>query len=256
MRLQFLILVLLFTNISWAKTFTVASEDIHYYPHYDFSATTEKGLGWAILETFSAESGYEFRYEALPVMRIHKELEKGTIDFVYPDNPRWTNTSKISDEPKVFSKPLVRTLGGTMVRPADMPIPIDNITKLAVPLGFSPLFWQTQIDSGQVTVINVPDSRAALQALKMQRADAADVDYFVSQHLTLVQPELGPVALDPTLPVNIVEFMMSTIHHPEVINALNAFLISHAEQIEQIKARYGVKDPDKTFQQIKAAAHN
>ena len=72
-----------------ADTYIVGAQNIEYYPYYNFSSDHEKGLGWAILEAFSKQSGHRFVYLSMPVKRLQIELKKGNVDFVFPDNARW-----------------------------------------------------------------------------------------------------------------------------------------------------------------------
>ena len=101
----------LLSTLLHAETYIVGAQNIRYYPHYDFDSTVDKGIGWAILEAFSVETGHEFIYHAMPIERLQRELSKGNVDFVYPDNPKWFNPTA-SAENKYFSTPLVHALGG------------------------------------------------------------------------------------------------------------------------------------------------
>ena len=38
-----------------AETYVVASQNIAYYPHYEFSAVKDRGYAWALLEAFAAD---------------------------------------------------------------------------------------------------------------------------------------------------------------------------------------------------------
>ena len=40
-----------------AETYVVASQNIPYYPHYEFAAPKDKGFAWALLEAYAAEAG-------------------------------------------------------------------------------------------------------------------------------------------------------------------------------------------------------
>lgn len=68
--------------------YLVGAEALNYYPHQNFNSSSDRGFAWAVLNEFAEHEGTEFVYIALPIRRLQKELEKGTVDFAYPDNPK------------------------------------------------------------------------------------------------------------------------------------------------------------------------
>ena len=121
-------------NLAQAEQYIIGAQNIEYYPHYDFTSNVDKGVGWAILEAFSDASGHEFVYLDMPVRRLQIELNKGNVDFVYPDNPRWNSEGTTLGE-KTFSKPVAHTLSGTLIRSEDIGKGLNFIKKLAIPEG-------------------------------------------------------------------------------------------------------------------------
>ncbi|MDU0352667.1 hypothetical protein RS130_00930 [Paraglaciecola aquimarina] len=114
-----------------AEKYIVASQNFNYYPHYNFKSSTHKGLIHTILQEFSAFSGHQFEYRPMPVLRLQRELEKGRIDLIYPDNPLFNNQD-IFAKGKYYSHTIVRTIGGTMVNKADLRKDAANIKRLGV----------------------------------------------------------------------------------------------------------------------------
>lgn len=235
---------------SQAETFIVGAQDIQYYPHYDFSRRTDKGLAWAILEAYARESGHELIYHDMPVKRLQLEMRKGNVDFVYPDNPKWYNQI-IPASQKTFSVPLTRALGGTIVNPEDVGKGIDRVRRITMPLGFTPLNWQTRIDQKLTQLVYAADSTSALYLLGKRRVDAANLEYSVMQYLTVSSPEFGPFTLDPELPHDNVGFMLSTINHPEIIADINHFIENQTELIESLKLKYNLQDPDTILKDLR-----
>ena len=226
----------IFAPFSHAKTYIVGAQNIDYYPYYNFASEHEKGLGWAVLEAFAKHSGHEFVYLSMPVERLQIELKKGNVDFVFPDNPRWN----AKDRAKVYSRSIVDSFAVTLVKRVSLEEQNQRIQKLAIPLGFTPAKWQSQIKSGQLNVIGVKSIFEGLSLLQQNTVDAMDVEYNVARRYELDSPQLGPFTADLTLPHNSVEFSLSTLHYNNVIEQLDAFLKDNSEAVSLLKQQYGI----------------
>lgn len=242
LRLRFFsLLFILNTAIVSADTYIIGAQNIEYYPHYDFAAENDKGLGWAILQAFAEHSGHTFVYLSMPVRRLQMEMLKGNVDFVYPDSPRWYNQITKADE-KVFSSSITETLSVTLSKPRLLGKSIDSVQHLAVPFGFTPVKWQQRIDDNKTEITTVEDVYTGLSLLNTGRIDAMDIEYFVSKSVIDRHPSLGKYVVDITLPHNIVNFHLSTVKHEALIGELNAFLSENASLVNKIKKQYGVSD--------------
>ena len=233
-----------------AEKYIIASQNFNYYPHYNFQSQSDKGFIWAVLEEFSQFSGHQFVYDTMPVLRLQRELEKGTIDFVYPDNPLFNDTQTFA-RGKYYSDTIARTLGGTMVKSSRFGKNINTIKRLSIPLGFTPqLGWGSLIDSKKITLFPVVTPLAELQILALGRVDAAEVDYFVSQYQLQNNPEFKNFKFDPTLPKSVVEFKLSTIKQAWLIDEINDFIHSQPQVIQQLKLKYGIFEPEMILQKL------
>lgn len=237
-----------------AETYVIASQNIAYYPHYEFAARIDKGYAWALLEEFASHKGITFEYVNMPVLRLQIELEKGNIDFVYPDHPTWTNPVN-DNTTKLFSRPLTESLVGTFVKSSRYGKGISAIQKVSIVLGFSPLYWQERIDQGKTKLISVADNKSAIYMAQWDRADAFDMDYYVAQHLLDKLPDVEQFWLDPDLPVTVVEFCLSTVRQPQLLEEINQFIASSPSLIEELKGRYKIGNPHKQLQMIRNGAH-
>lgn len=235
---------------SQAETFIVGAQNIQYYPHYDFSRENDKGLAWAILEAYAEHSGHELVYYDMPIKRLQLEMRKGNVDFVYPDNPKWYNQI-IPASDKFFSLPLTRALGGTIINPEDVGKGIDNIRRLSIPLGFTPVNWQQRVDDKLTRLIPVTDTMSALYLLEKKRVDAANLEYSVTQYLTMTSPQYGPFTLDPELPHDNVGFMLSTMNHPDIILDINNFIRTNGGLVDSLKQKYDLKDPEEILKELR-----
>ena len=234
----FCLLLIWISTAATAEKFIVGSQNIEYYPHYNFSSPIDKGVGWAILEAFSEASGHEFSYLTMPVRRLQMEMLKGHVDFVYPDNPGWYNDVTDTKE-KYFSVALTRAVTGTFVKPKNVNKGINAIKRIAMPLGFTPVNWQARLDQNLIKIVSISDTFAGLSLLQLERVDALDFEYHV-----------GNFILDITLPHNEIPFMLSALRHQEVIEELNAFINNNPAIIDSIKARYGMTTLEALTQQV------
>lgn len=242
-RLASLLLAAVFswhTMATTQPTLIVGAQNINYFPHYDFLGVADKGYAWALLEAFAAEYGYRFEYRALPIKRLERELQKGTVDFAYPDNPKWSHRK---DSRKVYSAPLVTVLGGTMVRKDNLGAGIDAFTSLSVPFGFTPVMWQKLVHDNKVRLVQVADSSAALEMVLKGRASGADIEYNVASHILTQQKKTGDIVLDPSLPYDIVTFNLATIKHAELLRKLDEFVHDERQTIRRLQMKYGLEDP-------------
>lgn len=239
----YLLLLTLVSFQSMAEKLIVGAQELDYSPHYNFSSQRDKGVGWAILEAFANHTGYEIVYVGLPVKRLQIELQKGSIDFVYPDNPRWQD-SFIDKKPKTFSHSIVNTLTGTFLKPERLASPIESLKRIALPRGFTPVKWQQQIQAEQIKIVEVDDVYEGLRLLKDGSVDGINLAYNVVDYFTRRYPELGTFTLDTSLPNKEVEFQLSTVKYPKIIAELNAFLISHKSMLDKIRQNYGMQQPE------------
>lgn len=246
-----LIIFLIPGSFSRADTIVIGTQNLHYFPHYDFTSTSDKGLAWAIFEAFKATTEHEFVYISMPVLRLQKELAKGSIDLIYPDNPKWYNPV-ISNKQKTYSQPVTRALGGTIMRPSKVGLGISDVRRLAMPLGFTPVNWQDRVNKRLTHLIRVNDTLNALELIALDRADAANLEYHVTQHIVSQHPWLGRFTLDPKLPHDGVAFMLATISHTAVIEEFDAFIATHGDLMKQLHDRYNIKSPEEILDLLNA----
>lgn len=248
-RMTSVLLFLFFGSLARAETFVIGAQNIEYYPHYDFSSDVDKGYAWALLEAFSNASGHDFVYLDMPIRRLQMELRKGNVDFVYPDNPIWYNQI-VPASKKTFSVPLTRALGGAIVKVADVGQGIDSVRRLAMPLGFTPVKWQTRLDENKTTLTTVTDTSSALKLLHHDRVDAMNLEYHVARYLASTIPNLAAITLDTSLPHTDVAFSLATIRHQDMIAQLDRFIAQNQPLITSLKARYGLREPKQILAEL------
>jgi polar amino acid transport system substrate-binding protein len=231
----------LFTSSVQGQThFIVGTEDINFFPHYDFTQPDSKGFANEVLQLFAAEYGYRFSFQPLPVKRLYHELDN-LVDFIYPDNPNWA-TLQTADPSRVFSDPLIYNLGTTMVLPRHRQIPLAQFRTLAVIHGFTPTAWLHLRSEYRFKLYEVPNAVSALNLVIRGQLDGADVEYNVAQHILRSQQQEGALVVAQQLPMTRVGFHLSTSRHPRVLQQFNLFLASHQPQIIALKHKYQLSD--------------
>ena len=219
-------------------TYVIGIEDINYYPHYDFTGDQPRGYFYDLMQLFSQKSGYQFRFQKLPVKRLYLAA-KDDVDFVYPDNPKWQPYLHATFE-KIYSEPLIYTLGSTMVRSAHRELAVANVKSLAIIHGFTPFRWLELKKLYNFRIVDVPDVDSALGLLLKDRVDAAVIEYNVANAFLKAQQRTGELVFGENLPFTEVPFLLSTIKHQSVISEFNQFMRSEKSTIRQLKTRYGL----------------
>ena len=228
------------TMLQAQSRFIVGTEDINFYPHYDFTHPDGAGFANEVLQLFATEYGYQFSFQPLPVKRLYHELDN-LVDFIYPDNPNWAKYQD-SQASRIFSEPVIYNLGTTLVLPANKQISLTQFRTLAVIHGFTPTAWLKLRGEHKFKLYEVPNAASALNLVLRGQLDGADVEYHVAQHILRQQQQDGALVVASQLPMTRVSFHLSTIRHPQVLQQFNRFLLSHGEQINALKHKYQLID--------------
>ncbi|MCC2607995.1 type 2 periplasmic-binding domain-containing protein [Planctobacterium marinum] len=235
-----LLFAVLFSTATGAQhktTYIVGTENIVYFPHYDFVKSRDSYVA-ALLTQFAAQHNLEIQYVALPNKRLHLALEQGIVDFAYPDNPNWKKLPKDPSLKKHFSTTIAEATGSTIVRKSDIGKGLSGFNSLVVPFGFSPIKWLTLISNKEVKLVEVGNAMQALEMVALGRVSGADIEYHVASHLIKRHKKFHNLTMDPELPYDIVGFKMSSYRHPEILEQLNRFIAANPEQISLLKNQY------------------
>jgi hypothetical protein len=220
--------------------FVVGTEDLNFYPHYNFTAADSTGFANEVLQLFAQRYGYQLSFQPLPVKRLYHELDN-LVDFIYPDNPNWAKYQG-SQASRIFSEPLVYNMGTTLVLPANKQITLQQFRTLAVIHGFTPTAWLALHGQHRFKLYEVPNAASAVNLVLRGQLDGADVEYNVAQHILRQQQQEGALVVAQELPMTRVAFHLSTIRHPQVLQQFNQFLLSHKAEITALKQKYQLTD--------------
>lgn len=237
----FVMLWLWFTPAVAAQTeFVVGTEDLNFYPHYDFTSADSQGFANEVLQLFARSYGYQFSFQPLPVKRLYHELDN-LVDFIYPDNPSWVKYQG-SHASRLFSEPLIYNLGTTLVLPANKQIRLEQFRTLAVIHGFTPTAWLKLRGQYRFKLYEVPNAVSAVNLVLKGELQGADVEYNVAQQILRQQQQPDALVVAQNLPMTRVAFHLSTVRHPQVLQQFNRFLLSHQAEISALKQKYQLTD--------------
>ncbi|OOE89200.1 substrate-binding periplasmic protein [Salinivibrio sharmensis] len=242
-RLWTLLLILTMTlPVSAKSTFVVGVQSFsQYYPYSAYSNRNYSGFNRELLDMFANEYHYRFVYKALPLRRLYHRFVDGAVDLKYPDSPAWS--PELKKRVKVtYSDPVVSYIDGVMVIDQNYGQPLDKLNFLGVVAGFTPQPYQSRISTGKIRVDESYKYDSLLMKVISGRIDGGYANIDVAQfYLDQMGLKKGSVKFDDTLPHVKGTRHLSTIHYPKLINEFNQFLADNQEQINELKARYGLE---------------
>ncbi|GAB5373672.1 MAG: hypothetical protein AcusKO_01340 [Acuticoccus sp.] len=224
-------------------TYTVIVQDYPSLPPYSAYRDGEyTGFNRELLDLFAESRGYRFEYVAYPVKRLFYEFVNGAGDLKYPDNAHWALYIK-KDAPIHYSDAAVEYVNGVLVPPARVGAGVEDIAKLGLVTGWTPLGFQDQIADGAVELLENSSYAGLLKQAILGRIDGAYSNVATSRFYlrnVLKQPEA--LVFDSSLPHVRSARVLSSIKHPELIEEFNAFLVEEADAIAELKAIHAAED--------------
>jgi polar amino acid transport system substrate-binding protein len=222
------------------KEYTIGVEELQYYPlHTTSKEHVFSGFARDVLDAFARQQGYTLRYVPLPINRLYVAfLKDGTVDFKYPDNPKWKGelrgTLKVS-----YSAPLVVSEEGALVLPKNKGRPLHRVKSLGTVLGFTPWPYLPAIDRRALFLSVDDDLDGLLRHALAGHIDAVyanvDVaDYVLSEKMKMP----GSLVFDAGLPHARSDFSLSSLRHPEVLKEFDAFLRREQVLLRQLRIKY------------------
>jgi len=235
-----IILILLFLNISISQysyacvknsPYIIGVQAIDYSPHYNFIEKNMPSYFSNFIQWVENKTQCKFIIKALPIKRLNIAFsQQSSIDFIYPDNTNWHTTS----DKRIYSNTIALALGGTIVRPENANLTLEEFNTLAIPSGFTPVAWLALQKKHQINIHETANAKSALLMTIYQRADGADVEYNVANHL-IAKHQYQPLVLAKNLPFTPTSFHISTFNHPEVLNIINKLIKTYPDEIRKLK---------------------
>lgn len=222
------------------ERFVVGVEDSRYLPHYALVDGHYRGFARDLLDAFFDALGATPDYRPMPVARLFRSFMSGEVDLKYPDNALWQAAQK-AGRAIDYSDPVVGYTDGVSVPPERVGAGIGAIRVLGTLRGFSPGGWAARLAAGQVKLMENDSFRGLVEQAIIGRVDGAYANVDVVRHL--LASELGrPDALrfDPALPHVSSAYHLSTIAHPEIIEAFDAWMRDETALVGRLKTDYGL----------------
>ncbi|GAB3023115.1 hypothetical protein GCM10027098_18870 [Bowmanella dokdonensis] len=218
----------------------IGIQQIDHYPHYDITRGELRGFAGDLFRRFAREYDLDIRYIPMPVKRLFSDGQAETIDFIYPDNPKW-QALREGDDGRYYSHAVVSILGVALVKPEHVSISLPQVRSLSIVRGFTPTKWLSVKPNHNFEFIEVNDSLAAALMVLKGRVTVAEGEYNVIMHQLSQLGLQDSLVVAPNLPVSRVSYHLSTVRELDRLNQFNQFLTDHQVDIQQLMANYGLK---------------
>lgn len=220
----------------------IGVEVTDYSPYFYLDAQSNyQGAAREIIDLFAQHQEVLLNYDAMPVPRLFREFVKGQIDLKFPDNPLWS--ASLNSDVKVFySQPVFKIKESLLVlKQAGEEVAKSNITKVGTILGFSVPGIAQAVANNELETVKTQEVEQLIHMLMSNRVDAV---YFNESVALSISKKMYPnkvLSTHSQYPAFQYAYHLSSIKHPELIEAFNSFLISHAKQVDEIISRHGLK---------------
>ncbi len=226
--------------------YRIGISHLNEFPLITTKTKSDKGFAWTILERFAKEEGITFQYIGMPINHLQPALDRGAIDFIFPDNPKWTEY-RSNRNTNHYSARIISALSSTFVAKQRTNMRINQVKELAIPYGYTAFTWLPHVNTYNISVTPQKDLVSALIAVQRGQVDAADVEYNVGKYLVKTMPRLNNVTLNRSLPHIHVDYHLSTIKHINILAKIDEFLQRNKEFIKEQKEHYDIKYHTEVF---------
>ena len=223
-----------------AQNYTIGTENLDYLPFLITDRGKSTGYFKDLLDEFGKTRGDKFTLAPMPVKRLMNSLITDKIDFKIPDNPIWASSLKTGKN-IVYSTPVTVYKDGILVAPNHKGRGYEKLSSMVTVRGFTPFIFLDDIAKGSIKLQETSDLKAVLQMVAAGRAQGAFANITVAKRYmseTLKKPNM--LVHDDDIPSAISDISLSSVQHPKVIEEFNAFLVSRAEWIAELKKKHGV----------------
>jgi quinol monooxygenase YgiN len=233
-----------FCTAATAKVFVIGVEAVNYYPFYNFSneSNNKPSFTRELLETFFKAQGHQIRFLALPVKRFDKWYIENSIDFKFPDNVRWRESSQYLN--LSYSVPVVNLTAGTYVVKAKANIARDNVERLATIFGFFPTLWYDKISDKSITLVEESSPLSVVKHVLYGNVEATNIDKnVINYNLLILNKEPDEIVLNENIKNEHYAYHFSSIRYPQIIKQFNEYLVRNHQLLADLKQKYGIIEP-------------
>lgn len=130
----------------------VGLEKQPYAPYHYYRDGVPHGYAKEVIDAFAEYSGYRVEYRAFSINELFHQLISRQIDFKYPDNPYWQHPLK-SGVRIAYSDPVAPYVDGVTMSVERKGSGLEQLNRLGILSGFTPLNYQYLADNGQLSLI-------------------------------------------------------------------------------------------------------
>lgn len=221
-------------------------EITNYSPYFYLDQEQNyQGAAREIFDLFTSKINQSAQYIPMPVPRLFNEFVKGSVDVKFPDNPLWSASLKA--DVKVFYSHAVLTARESLMVMIDgdgknkqkiLDIKIQHVGTI---LGFSVPGISDELANKEFDTIETKKVEQLIHMLATGRIQAMYLNESVAEEISkALYPEKRLIP-HPKYPAFNYGYKLSSIKYPELITQFDQFLVSHAEQVTEIRNRYGLK---------------
>lgn len=225
------------------EIYSVVVQDIDYYPIYRADPVTDSYSGYVkeLMEAFARHQGIHFEYRVRPIRRMTMEYLSGHYDFALPDNPQWDSAAKRGLNIH-YSVPLLTFEDAVFVPKARQGMQIQEMTDYGTIYGFTPWKFQDLIDAGQVELKTASRPVNLIRMALAQRVTAFNLAVPVAEyHFDELGLDGRFVPAPRLMPQTDSHYHLSSLKHPELIQAFDRFMQSQQIEVNLLLQKYGLK---------------
>lgn len=197
------------------------------------------GFAGDVLNAFASQKGIKFKYIVMRQTQLQPKLEANELDFIFPDNPLWTNFRNPNSR-NIYSKPIIFSVSATFVERTNKNISLAEVKTLAVPFGYTPYTWTEFVKNNNIQIVTSKDLLNGLKKLQLGQVDSADIEYNSGRYLISKYQQFEKLMFAPGLPNTSVAYHASTIRHIKLLEELSIFVSKNHTLIERLKEKHGV----------------
>ncbi len=242
MKRWLLLALLMAATLARGETLRVGIEQHDYYPYYRATSDNPaEGYCLDLLEAFARHEGLDLELEPLPLNRLYRNLlDEQSLDLLFPDNPSWARQAKAGHQ-LYYSEAAIQIVDGTLVLAGRRGQGLGQIHQLGTVRGFTAQAWQPLLDKGEVSLVETQDIHSLIRMVARGRLDAL---YANPQVVRYQLGQLGMAGdylqLDQQLPLIYTSFHLSSARRPDLIKRFDDFLLQEQDNVQRLKARYGL----------------
>jgi ABC-type amino acid transport substrate-binding protein len=223
------------------QALTLGVEDTNYAPYFYLDNQKRfQGAAREIFDLFSETSDLNISFSPMPVPRLFNEFVKGNVELKFPDNPLWS--ASLTANVKVhYSAPVLNITESLMVLEQEPAVAKKEIKLVGTILGFSIPGIAEFVANHEFETVKTREIEQLMHMLVSNRVQGVYFNENVARNLVKkIYPNKSLIRHSQYPPFKYA-YHLSSIKHPKLIEQFNAFLISHHEELDAIRSRYGLK---------------